>query len=53
MPYCRISVEKYVFEKINATLYAVYENKNENTVKLYLQKKNKIISTLTPINIFN
>lgn len=53
MPYCRISVEKYVFEKINATLYAVYENKNENIVKLYLQKKNKIINALTPINIFN
>jgi hypothetical protein len=52
MPYCRISVEKYVFEKICNTLCSIYECKNDNIVKQFIEKKNKIRTTLTPINIF-
>lgn len=32
MPYCRISVEKYVFDKINKTLVAIYELKNKKVI---------------------
>lgn len=44
MPYCRISVEKYLFEKIYVTLSAVYISKNEVTVKSYTSKKKKIMT---------
>lgn len=29
MPYCRISVEKYVFEKVYKTLFNIYKVKNK------------------------
>lgn len=52
MPYCRISVEKYVFEKIYVTITAIYQVKNETVVKNYVVKKGKILNTMTPIHIF-
>jgi len=34
MPYCRISVEKYVFDKIENVIVPIYSHKNslENTI---------------------
>ena len=52
MPYCRISVEKYLFEKIYTTLAAIYQSKNEAIVKTYLTKRTKILTTYSPLSIF-
>ena len=53
MPYCRISVEKYVFEKIHPTLFAIYQTKNAADNKIFDKKIGAIFDTMTPQVIFN
>lgn len=52
MPYCRISVEKYVFEKIYPTIYELYQVKNKESHLNYNKKQQKIRSNLSPKIIF-
>lgn len=52
MPYCRISVEKYVFEKTHATLFGIYQAKNQAEDAIFQEKLKAIFSTLTPERIF-
>lgn len=42
MPYCRISVEKYVFEKIHKTLFSLYLFKNQEIETRFEEKVIKI-----------
>ena len=39
MPYCRISVEKYIFEKIYDALSNIYSAKNKIVSKDFVEKK--------------
>ena len=47
MPYCRISVEKYIFEKIYPTLFNIYIIKNKNISKQFKEKKETILNRLS------
>lgn len=51
MPYCRISVEKYVFEKVHETIAKIYDAKNQAIVSDFISKKHKILNTMTPAHI--
>jgi len=43
MPYCKISVEKYIFGKLNENLYAMYALKNNEIDKVFRQKRKQIL----------
>jgi hypothetical protein len=42
MPFCRFSVEKYIFEKLYSTLNALYLHKNIESIDKFHAKKTKI-----------
>ena len=45
MPYCRITVEKYVFDRIEKVIYPIYKQNVNEQMEIYLEKKEKIFST--------
>ncbi|KRX10706.1 hypothetical protein PPERSA_08701 [Pseudocohnilembus persalinus] len=53
MPYCKISVEKYVFSKIENTLMALYIQKNNENQKKFNTKRQKILNKLSIKQIFS
>ena len=44
MPYCRISVEKYTFDKIEKILASIYSQKNSLDNVIFQEKRAKILS---------
>lgn len=49
MPYCKISVEKYVFGKLSESLYAMYEHKNNKIDQLFRERRQEILDTTSII----
>lgn len=44
MPYCRISVEKYVFDKIETIINSIYKFKASESTTIFEEKRNKIFT---------
>ena len=44
MPYCRISVEKYTFDRIEKILASIYSQKNSLDNVIFQEKRAKILS---------
>ena len=44
MPYCRISVEKYTFDKIEKIITPIYSQKNSLQNTVFVEKRNKLLS---------
>ena len=49
MPYCKISVEKYIFGKLNENLYSMYALKNSEIDKIFNLKRSQILETTSII----
>lgn len=45
MPYCRITVEKYVFEKIEKIINPIYVQKVSEQMSIFEEKRTKIFNT--------
>ncbi len=43
MPFCKTSVEKYVFEKVFSTLYGMYQIKFEKQSNMFRDKTSEIL----------
>ena len=52
MPYCRISVEKYIFDKVYMQLFAIYSHKFEEQSHLYNEKIAQIHQNNTCVQQF-
>lgn len=48
MPYCRSSVEKYIFSKLYDQLFAMYAIKNEDEDRLFIERSRLIKRTMKP-----
>lgn len=45
MPYCRITVEKFIFDKIENIIYPIYNHKVSEQLTIFEEKRNKIFNT--------
>ena len=45
MPYCRITVEKFVFDKIENIIFPIYNQKVSEQMTIFEEKREKIFST--------
>lgn len=52
LPYFKISVEKYVFDKVEPLVKDIYQEKAGSIERNFLEKREKIIKTLTIKEIF-
>lgn len=44
MPYCRITVEKYIFDKIENIIYPIYHQKVSEQMAIFEEKREKIFA---------
>jgi hypothetical protein len=49
LPYCRQSVEKYIFGKVHDKLFAMYAIKNEETDRLFVERSELIRKCQSPV----
>lgn len=47
LPYMKISVEKYIFDRTETILKAMYIYRDREIMQNFIQKKKKILSTMT------
>lgn len=52
MPFFRISIEKYVFDKTEPLLKTIYIKKYQDTTKVFAEKRRRIVSSMTAKQIF-
>ena len=53
MPYCRITVEKFVFDKIENIIFPIYNQKVSEQMTIFEEKREKIFSTRKVQDILN
>jgi hypothetical protein len=52
MPFMKVAVEKYIFDKTETVLKAMYLHRDRQTEETFKQKKQKITKTLTKQKIY-
>lgn len=52
MPFMKIAVEKYIFDRTETAIKSMYEFKNREVSEKFKAKKAKILSTMTKEEIF-
>lgn len=43
MPYCRVAIEKYIYQKLNDYIFAMYACKNKKQDELFTERQQALI----------